>query len=381
MVALAYAARWAGLSPTMFALGRYSDVLDVDCCRLQRVATPMRPVLASSAVLHRPWLLPALVAFLRDRPGPHVIHTHGGWCNIAAQASRQLESAGVQASVVATFFTSVEHGEAAKYHGRMIRASLRLRLTHAFKLAWVRLVAVPNERRGYLAARRVTVNYESVRRLIVDAYGPREGIEQLPYAAATAFEEGRPLAGACPSFDIVAVSRHSARKGLDVLIHALAGLRDEGVEFRACLVGEGTLLAEHRRLVRSLGLEERVQLPGHVPDVMPYLRECRVFVLPSTEEGSGSVAVLEALQAGAAVVSSGVDGIPEDLTHEVDALLVAPASALALRDAIRRLLEDDSLRARLGAAGRSLYERRFAPDVAARALGEFYASLGLSPAA
>jgi glycosyltransferase involved in cell wall biosynthesis len=237
----------------------------------------------------------------------------------------------------------------------------------------------------------VTVNYESVRCLLEGAYGPRAGIHRLPYAAPTAFldsadtESVEPLAKAKVSarnrpLAIVAVSRHSARKGLDLLIRALAGLRDAGVPFRACLIGTGTLLGAHRRLVRSLGLEEQVTLPGRVPDVMPYLRDCDVFVLPSIEEGSGSVAVLEALQAGAAIVSTGVDGIPEDLSHEVDALLVAPGSVPDLRDALARMLADDALRRRLAAAGRELYERRFAPDVVAPPLGEFYASLGLSPA-
>jgi glycosyltransferase involved in cell wall biosynthesis len=89
--------------------------------------------------------------------------------------------------------------------------------------------------------------------------------------------------------------------------------------------------------------------------------------------------VLEALQAGAAIVATGVDGIPEDLTHELDALLVAPGSSGELRRALRRAAEDASLRHRLGAAGRALYERRFAPAVATRSLGDFYQSLGLTP--
>jgi glycosyltransferase involved in cell wall biosynthesis len=383
MVAHAHAATRAGLRPTMFVLGRSSDVLELDYCRLERVATPARPIVATAAVLHRPWLLRALVAYLRDRSGPHVIHAHSGWSDIAARACRELRATGVQASAVATFFTTAEHGELAKYRGAIGHGSARLRILHAWKLGWVRLVAVPSERRGYHAARCVTLNYESVRRLLEQAYGPRPGVVRLPYAAATAFAPERPRAESAhrnatdgPAL-IVAVSRHSARKGLDVLIRALSALRDDGVPFRACLVGTGTLLGAHRSLVRSLGLEAHVELPGSVPDVMPYLHDCDVYVLPSVEEGSGSVAVLEALQAGAAIVSTGVDGIPEDLTHEVDALLVAPGSVGELGDALRRAVQDGPLRARLGTAARALYDRRFAPEVVSEALADFYASLGL----
>lgn len=392
MLGHAHAAAWSGLRPTMFVLGRRSEELELDFCRLRRVATPLRPIVASAAALHGPWLLPALISHLRHRPGPHVIHAHGAWSYIAAEASVRLVALGVPAIPVATFFTSVEHGELAKYHGAAAQDSARLRLLHAWKLGWVKLVAVRCEHRGYHAARHVTINYESVRRLLEQAYGPRPDIHRLPYAAATAFapdgrpdgqQDGRlhesagPPATAPPL--ILAASRHSARKGLDVLIRALAALHADGVPFRACLLGTGTLLRAHRGLVRELGLEAQVTLPGCVPDVMPYLHDCDVFVLPSVEEGSGSVAVLEALQVGAAIVSTSVDGIPEDLTHEVDALLVAPGSRDELRDALRRAVEDVFLRRRLGTQARALYERRFAPAVAAPALGDFYRSLGLDP--
>jgi glycosyltransferase involved in cell wall biosynthesis len=388
MLGHARAAAWSGLRPTMFALGRRSEELELDFCRLRRVATPVRPIVASAAALHGRWLLPAVISHLRHRPGPHVIHAHGAWSYIAAEASVRLVALGVPAIPVATFFTSVEHGELAKYHRAAAQGSARLRLLHAWKLGWVKLVAVRCERRGYHAARYVTINYESVRRLLEQAYGPRPGIHLLPYAAATAFapdgqpggqrDQTAPPRATAPPL-ILAASRHSARKGLDVLIRALAALQADGVPFRACLLGTGTLLRAHRSLVRELGLEARVTLPGCVPDVMPYLHDCDVFVLPSMEEGSGSVAVLEALQAGAAIVSTSVDGIPEDLTHEVDALLVAPGSRDELRDALRRSVEDLSLRRRLGTQARALYERRFAPAVAAPAIGDFYRSLGLAP--
>ena len=110
---------------------------------------------------------------------------------------------------------------------------------------------------------------------------------------------------------------------------------------------------------------------------MPYLRECTVFVLPSTQEGSGSVSVLEALQAGAPIIASAVDGIPEDLTDDRDALLVTPGAVDELSEALARMLGDEPLRRRLAAAGRLLYERRFTAAAAAADAGRLYRSLGL----
>jgi glycosyltransferase involved in cell wall biosynthesis len=176
---------------------------------------------------------------------------------------------------------------------------------------------------------------------------------------------------------IVSVSRHDGRKGIDVLIDALVRLRDDGVAYRACLVGPGLLLSTHRRSITSLGLEDRVLIPGRVPDVMPYLLSTDVYVLPSRQEGSGSVALLEALQAGAAIVASEIDGIPEDVRHEHDALLVAPGDPAALVAAIKRLLGDPALRARLGAGARQTYEQRFSLEAMSRQLASLYAELGL----
>ena len=179
---------------------------------------------------------------------------------------------------------------------------------------------------------------------------------------------------------IVSVSRHDGRKGLDVLLHALAALHRAGIRFRACLVGDGPLLPAHRRLTSELGLDGLVSVPGQVPDVVPYLRHCDIFVLPSLEEGSGSEAVLEAMQAGLPIVASAVDGIPEDLTDGLDSLLVQPGHVESLQRSLGRLLSSVEQRGRLGAGARRRYEESFSPPIVTRAVRTFYRDLGLVPA-
>jgi glycosyltransferase involved in cell wall biosynthesis len=175
------------------------------------------------------------------------------------------------------------------------------------------------------------------------------------------------------------VSRHDPRKGLGVLLRALAGLASDGVPARACLVGPGPLLDDHRKLADGLRLGESVAITGQVADVMPYLRAADIFVLPSLEEGSGSVSLLEALQSGTAVVASRCDGIPEDLADERDALLVAPGDPGSLQAALARLLRDAPLRRRLACRARSVYETRFSADALVSALAETYTDFGLRP--
>jgi colanic acid/amylovoran biosynthesis glycosyltransferase len=208
-------------------------------------------------------------------------------------------------------------------------------------------------------------------------------MQRIAYCAPLAFRPGptfaerpaKPAPGRAPL--IVTISRHAPRKGLDVLLRALALLRERGVQFRAQLAGDGPIHGALRQLAHELGVADYVEWPGLVPDPLPYLRECEVFALPTIAEDSGSMSVLEALQAGAPIVCSGVDGLPEDLTHEHDALLVPPRDPRALADALARLLGDEQLRGRLSRNARATYEARFAPGPAAADLAGVYSSLGL----
>ena len=112
---------------------------------------------------------------------------------------------------------------------------------------------------------------------------------------------------------------------------------------------------------------------GFVEDAFELVCRSDVFVLASRREQSGSLAALEAMQAGKAIVASACDGIPEDISHGADGVLVPPGDAPALADALARLLEDAELRGRLGRAARATFEARFSAEAFTRALGALYA--------
>jgi glycosyltransferase involved in cell wall biosynthesis len=380
--AIALCARSVGLEPHVFVTGRRSERVEVEFGTLHRVRSLASQPPAHSAVLHRPVVARAVVEFLRDRPGVHVIQSHAAWTNTACVAAARLRRAGAQVRVLASMYAAVAHEQGAKLDSELVRSKPHLLLKYRLLTDWVRIAAVPEERAGYLGADAVTVNYENVRRLLGQAYGARP-VERIAYCAPLAFRAGATFAerpaklvpGRAPL--IVSISRHAPRKGLDVLLRALALLRERGVRFRAQLPGDGPVHGGLRRLADQLGVSEHVEWPGFVPDPLPYLRECEVFVLPTLAEDSGSMAVLEALQAGAPIVCSGVDGLPEDLTHEHDALLVPPSDPQALANAIARLLADRDLGRRLSRNARATYEARFTPERAAADLARVYRGLGL----
>ncbi|MFO0987536.1 MAG: glycosyltransferase family 4 protein [Alphaproteobacteria bacterium] len=230
----------------------------------------------------------------------------------------------------------------------------------------------------YRHSNLVLVNYDAVRRRLLAEHGTGAETRKVPYCAESAFFDPAPLPDRPDADDplIVSVSRHDPRKGVDVLVRALAELRERGVRFRACRVSGGPLLESHRRLVAGLRLDDTTTLTGWVENARPYFGRAGIFVLPSLQEGSGSLSLLEAMQAGAAIVASNVDGIPEDVADGESALLVPAGDADALSHAIERLLGSAELRRRLGVAARATQAARFSPDAFATAMGAVYAGLG-----
>jgi glycosyltransferase involved in cell wall biosynthesis len=97
-----------------------------------------------------------------------------------------------------------------------------------------------------------------------------------------------------------------------------------------------------------------VRAPGEVPfgrELFQHFADADVFVLPSRTEGTPRVLV-EARAFGCPVVATAVGGIPTSVTDGVDGLLVPPEDPVALADALRRVLEDEGLRERLGTEAR-----------------------------
>jgi glycosyltransferase involved in cell wall biosynthesis len=290
----------------------------------------------------------------------------------------------VRAAVAISAFTTETHEAAGKWRGIGATGGFRLRAQLGFEYVWSSQLTARQERRAYAEADRLFVNYRSVRDILAAEGGPAGRCRFLPYAAETAFRDrdnallahrGQP--DGVPT--LLAVSRHDPRKGLEGLIRALADLNRAGVQFRANLIGTGSLLEAHHRLVSTLGLEGRVSVLGFVPDAWPLFGGADVFVLPSIEEASGSLSLLEALQAGLPVVASNIDGIHEDVTDGVEGLLVPPGDVLALAAALKRLLVDEPMRRRMGAAARRTFESRFTAERFTTALADAYAGMGFVP--
>jgi glycosyltransferase involved in cell wall biosynthesis len=159
-------------------------------------------------------------------------------------------------------------------------------------------------------------------------------------------------------FRVLCVGSLEPYKGQRFLVDACARLRDEGLDLRCRLVGDGEDRAMLEARVAAAGLDGVVELLGAQPRerVREELAACDAFVLPSvvTPEGKMEglpVALMEALAARRPTVATRVSGIPELVEDGVTGLLVPPEDAAALAAALRRLAEDPALGRRLAEAG------------------------------
>lgn len=157
---------------------------------------------------------------------------------------------------------------------------------------------------------------------------------------------------------MVSVANLYPVKGHTHLIHALRLLKAAHPRLHLALAGRGPLHGDLSRQATGLGLQDRVHFLGLRADVPNLLRSADLFVLPSLSEGL-PLALLEAMLAGAPVVATHVGEIPEVLGDGVYGLTVPPADAVALAEAIHRILDDPEEACAMGERARVRAEARF----------------------
>lgn len=171
---------------------------------------------------------------------------------------------------------------------------------------------------------------------------------------------------------VLAVGRLIYYKGFEYLVRAM-----REVDARLLVIGGGPLRGALERLRERLNLGERVRLLGEVEDAAAYFRAADVFALPSVARSEAfGIVQLEAMAAGVPVVNTRLaSGVPFVSPDGVTGITVEPRDAGALAGAINRLLGDDELRARYGAAARRRVREEFTADLMAERTLALYREL------
>ena len=204
-------------------------------------------------------------------------------------------------------------------------------------------------------ARRLIAISDAVRRFLEAAgHAPEKlvtipyGLDELPSAHAEVTPEAEGIPADAPL--AIAVGRLIAQKDHATLVRAFARVHAELPHARLAILGSGPLESETRALVRELGLDGAVSLPGRT-DIRDWLERGDVFVHTSRWEGFGIV-LLEAMLASLPVVATGVSAVPEVVADGETGVLVGEGDVDGVARALRELLEDPDRAQRLGAAGR-----------------------------
>lgn len=175
---------------------------------------------------------------------------------------------------------------------------------------------------------------------------------------------------------VLAVGRLSSEKGFDLLIDALAILKEEGAPQRLILVGDGPLRTSLMHKAEKACVAELVEFTGQLDpsEVRAYLSRADLFCLPSFSEGL-PISIMEAMAVGVPVVTTWVAGIPELAESSVTALTVPPARADALATALRLLAEDEVLRMRIAEAARRRVEELHDQDRCGKVVAQHFAKV------
>ena len=228
----------------------------------------------------------------------------------------------------------------------------------------------------------IIVHYDSSRKLLIRDYDVNTNkIVKIPYYVDV-YERRlkknseKTSRGFLKKPLCVTVCRQDPRKGINYLLHAFKIVLQK-CDINAVIIGEGPILEKNKVLARRLGIEKKVHFTGNVDDIYPFLQHADVFVLPTLQEGSGSIAILEALKMGIPVISTTCSGgIDEDIENGVSGILVPPEDAFSLAEAVQKVVLDKTLASLLGENAIKAYHKKFSMEAMAKGIEKVYSSLG-----
>ncbi len=176
---------------------------------------------------------------------------------------------------------------------------------------------------------------------------------------------------------ILTVGRLVERKGHDVIIRSLPQVLSEIHEVVYLIVGRGPMEERLHSLTREMGVEQRVQFCGYVPEaeLLAYYQACDVFAMPNREVGGDTegfgIVFAEAGACCKPVIGGRSAGALEVIEDGVTGLLVNPCDVDENATALTLLLKEQALARRMGEAGRARVEQLYNYQRIAANIGGF----------
>ena len=194
-----------------------------------------------------------------------------------------------------------------------------------------------------------TEDYEIAKKFKVNRieYVPGVGIDtdKFKNIEVNRTEKRESLGVSEDDFMIISVGELNKNKNHQVIIRAIAKLRNEKIKYVLC--GQGPLETELRELAKELDVENQVKFLGFRKDVPDLMKVADLFAFPSYREGL-SLSLMEAMASGLPVVCSEIRGNTDLIEDGKGGYLVEPSDVEGFAKYIKELIEDSRLKSELG---------------------------------
>ncbi|WP_159881059.1 glycosyltransferase family 4 protein [Paenibacillus puerhi] len=221
-----------------------------------------------------------------------------------------------------------------------------------------------------------------LKQILIDDFAiPPEHIQTFQYGLdVQSFwkicEQGTPIQPAPGKKVIICPARLVYIKGIAYLIEALGKLKHR-TDWECWIVGDGHLRQELEQQAQSLQIGEAVKFLGQRTDVPALLQKSDIFAHPSVQDNQ-PFSVMEAQISGKPSVVSDAGGLPEMVKHGVTGFVCEVGDTAKLALYLARLLDNDRLRKKMGAAAGRWGAKRWSLDLMAGRLLQVYEKAILS---
>lgn len=155
------------------------------------------------------------------------------------------------------------------------------------------------------------------------------------------------------------VASLTANKGHGILLTVFKEVSRSYPSIRLLIVCDGPLRKQLEMATRQMMLDQAVVFTGIRQDVFSLLQTSDILVLPSQDREGLGVALIEAMAVGLPVIGTDLGGIPEVIEDGENGFLVSPGSSGQLAEALKKLVNDQTLRTCMGLRGRQMYEEKY----------------------
>lgn len=318
--------------------------------------------------------------FLFAREGPYLAEVDPAVAIASAEASSRWGRWHALRSFVArerpgivmaflSYFSALSAVRAANTGARVVfnlQTPMSAFLTDAdyhWRRRWHKAAFTAVTRVGYAAADLIVATSQGVAGDLTGTFGisPDQirvlanpvDLDRVRAAAAEPIDEAVLPGGDGPL--MVAAGRLAEAKNYPLMLEAFAALRQRAPA-RLCILGQGELEDQLRKVIADRGLGQSVSLAGFQPNPWKYIARAQLFLLTSRYEGFGNV-LIEAMACGVPVVATASAGTRDIINHGVDGLLVDAHTPQAVAASLLSMLESDTRRGAMSIAARASADR------------------------